>query len=80
MAVYNNQSVAGAMTTILVDGKLAYSGNLRSGENQIGLEAGGYLWNTGSYKGKIGVRRNPTSHTKGFLFCVQNLSQKQPEA
>ncbi len=46
-----------------VDGRLAYSGNLREGENRILLDPGVYLWVTGngkpgamSQKGKVAIR------------------------
>lgn len=38
------------------DGRLAYSGELRRGENRITLGHGVYLWQAGQYKGKAIVR------------------------
>jgi len=38
------------------DGRLAYSGLLRKGENRISLERGVYLWRAGGYRGKAVVR------------------------
>jgi hypothetical protein len=39
-----------------VDGRIAYSGQLRQGENRISLNRGVYLWIAGSYRGKTAVR------------------------
>ncbi len=38
------------------DGRLAYSGDLRKGENRIGLETGVYIWTAGNQKGKVAIR------------------------
>ncbi len=40
----------------LPDGRLAYSGGLREGENRITLEAGIYFWSAGQDRGKVAVR------------------------
>ena len=39
-----------------VDGRVAYSGQLRQGENRISLSWGVYLWQAGTYGGKAAVR------------------------
>jgi hypothetical protein len=39
-----------------VDGRVAYSGQLRQGENRISLGRGVYLWRAGTYRGKAAVR------------------------
>jgi len=39
-----------------VDGRIAYSGQLRQGENRISLGRGVYLWQAGTYRGKAAVR------------------------
>jgi hypothetical protein len=39
-----------------VDGRVAYSGQLRQGENRISLGRGVYLWIAGGYMGKAAVR------------------------
>jgi len=39
-----------------VDGRVAYSGQLRQGENRINLGRGVYLWVAGGYRGKAAVR------------------------
>ncbi|MGC8894784.1 MAG: TolB family protein [candidate division WOR-3 bacterium] len=38
------------------DGHLAYSGELKKGENRISLETGVYFWIAGPYKGKAVIR------------------------
>jgi hypothetical protein len=38
------------------DGRVAYSGQLRQGENRISLNRGVYLWQAGTYRGKAAVR------------------------
>ncbi|MEO0191643.1 MAG: hypothetical protein ABIM46_02545, partial [candidate division WOR-3 bacterium] len=38
------------------DGRLAYSGRLRKGQNRISLKQGVYLWQAEYYKGKVVVR------------------------
>jgi hypothetical protein len=39
-----------------VDGRVAYSGQLRKGESRISLGRGVYLWRAGTYRGKAAVR------------------------
>ncbi len=39
-----------------VDGRLAYSGELRRGRNRIRLETGVYFWRAGEQTGKIAIR------------------------
>jgi len=39
-----------------VDGRGAYSGQLRQGESRISLGRGVYLWQAGTYRGKAAVR------------------------
>jgi len=39
-----------------VDGRVAYSGELKKGENRIALGQGVYLWIAGQYRGKAAVR------------------------
>jgi uncharacterized delta-60 repeat protein len=39
-----------------VDGRIAYSGNLKEGENLITLGRGVYIWTAGQYRGRVAIR------------------------